>query len=74
MLWIVKKEVSHQIMSCNIHEGEDIEGNPSFELWVTRPNGKNLKVETNPSKSFIEEIKEAIDFAVEKGETALRLA
>ena len=74
MLWLILKQASHQIMSCNIHNDVDKEGNPIYQLWITRPNGKSLKIEENKEKKFIEEIKNAIDFAIENKEPALRLA
>lgn len=73
MLWLIIKNASHQIMSCNIHENKDENKNTSFQLWVTRPNGKNLKIKEDKDISIIKEIKEAIDYAVEHKETALRL-
>lgn len=73
MLWLIIKNASHQIMSCNIHEDEDKNKNPLFQLWITRPNGKNLKIKESNNRNIIEEIKEAIDYAIEHKETALRL-
>jgi len=74
MLWLIIKNASHQIMSCNIHETEDKNKEPLFQLWITRPNGKNLKIKESYKRNVIEEIKNAIDFAIEHKETALRLA
>lgn len=68
MIWIVKGDVSHQIISCNIHEEEG-----KYQIWVTRPNGKSLKLEESENKDEILEIKEAIDFAIEHKESTLRL-
>jgi len=68
MLWIIKGDFSHQIVSCNIFEEGDM-----YQLWVTRPNGKNLKLEEKADKAEIVLIKEAIDYAIEHGEPVLRL-
>jgi hypothetical protein len=69
MIWLIIGNVSHQIISCNVHEEDGV-----FQLWVTRPNGKNLKIEESTDKAKILEIKDAIDFAIEHKEPALRLA
>jgi len=70
MLWIVKDNMSHQIMSCNTHYDEQ---KGVYQVWITRPNGKNLKIDESKNEELIKEIKEAIDFAVEKREPVLRL-
>lgn len=69
MIWIIKDDMSHQIISCNIHEE-----NGMYQIWVTRPNGKNLKLDENKNKAIVMEIKSAIDYAIEHNEQALRLA
>lgn len=69
MLWIVKDNMSIQIIGCNI-----CEKNGMFQLWVTRPNDKSLMLDENTSKEEILIIKEAIDYAIENKEKALRLA
>ncbi len=68
MLWIVMEKDSHDIIACNIAEVGD-----HYELWVTRPTGKSLKIKESNSIGDVLLIKEAIDYAVENGETALRL-
>lgn len=68
MIWIVMKEDSHAIIACNVCQKND-----KFELWVTRPTGKSLKISESSEKQDMLLIKEAIDYAVEHGETALRL-
>lgn len=68
MFWLIIDDVSHQIMSCNIHNNND-----KFELWVTRPNDKNLKIAESNDWADIREIKDAIDFAIEHGASALRI-
>jgi len=68
MFWLIIGDVSHQIMSCNIHNNND-----KFELWVTRPNDKNLKIAESNDEADIREIKDAIDFAIEHGASALRI-
>ena len=69
MIWIVKGDFSHQIVSCNVHFEDD-----KYQLWVTRVNGKSLKLDENVNKDEILVIKEAIDYAIEHKEHALRLA
>lgn len=68
MFWLILDDVSHQIVSCNIHCNND-----KFELWVTRPNDKNLKITESFDAEDIREIKEAIDFAIENNFKALRI-
>lgn len=68
MFWLILDDVSHQIVSCNIHYNND-----KFELWVTRPNDKNLKIAESSDAEDIREIKEAIDFAIENNVKALRI-
>lgn len=74
MLWIVNKDTSHQIMSCNVHRDKDDKGEGIFQIWITRPNGKNLKLQESKNENTIVTIKEAIDYAIEKNEKVLRLA
>lgn len=69
MIWIIKNDMSHQIISCNIHNEDN-----KYQLWVTRPNGKNLKLEESVNKEEVMELKQAIDYAIEHNEQALRLA
>ena len=69
MIWIVKGDMSHQIISCNVHFEDG-----KYQLWVTRVNGKSLKLDENVKKEVVMELKEAIDFAIEHKEHALRSA
>ena len=62
MIWIIVNDESHQIISCNIHSADG-----RHQLWVTRPNGKNLKVLEKDTHSEIMEVKEAIDYAISSG-------
>jgi hypothetical protein len=68
MLWIILKNDSHSIIACNVCQRDG-----KYELWVTRPTGKSLKLMESKEEKDISTIKEAIDYAVEHGETALRL-
>ena len=45
MIWIIKDEMSHQIISCNVHLEDG-----KHQLWVTRPNGKSLKLQESEQK------------------------
>ena len=67
MLWIVDDNASYQIISCNTHDEGEIS-----QLWITRPNGKSLKIREG-SKEEVRLFKEAIDWAIEHKETVLRL-
>ena len=67
-MWIIKDEISMEIIACNVHEENDL-----FQLWVTRSNGKNFKLFENKDKEEVLTYKEAIDYAIEHKETALRL-
>jgi hypothetical protein len=68
MLWLIIGDSSHEIISCNtfFRDGK-------HQVWVERVNGKTLKVHESEEKSRIEEIKEAIDFAIEHGHKTLRV-
>ena len=68
MIWIIKGSESHEIISANVCHEKD-----KSELWVTRPNGKNLKVYENVDVHEVNLYKEAIDFAIEQGEKAFRI-
>lgn len=68
MLWIVREDSSIQIEACNIHKE-----NEKFQLWVTRPGGKTLKIDESENLEKIQEVKDAIDFAVENEIKTLRL-
>lgn len=71
MLWIIKGEMSHQIISCNVHFNSETK---KYELWVARPNGKSLKLQESTNEEEVVIIKEAIDFAIEHKDNVLRLA
>jgi len=69
MIWLViDNEKSDTIVSCNTHEE-----NGKYQLWVTKINGKTQKIRESENKADIQIIKEAIDYAIEKKETAIRL-
>lgn len=72
MLWIIDTNQSHEIISCNIFDNLDKTG--KFELWVTRPGGKSLIISESEDANDIFELKDAIDYAIETNERALRLA
>jgi hypothetical protein len=72
MLWLVIKGSSHQIISCNIHS-EDKTGNGLYQLWVERPNGKTLKIIESKNEEDVQEVKDAIDFAIKSGHPSLEL-
>lgn len=62
MIWIIKGNESHEIISCNTAIDDK-----KSELWVTRPNGKNLKI-FEGSSDDVKELKEAIDYAIKHNE------
>lgn len=67
-MWIIKNDMSHQIVSCNIHFEDD-----KYQLWITRSNGKNLKLSESDNKDEITTIKDAIDYAIKNNIPALEL-
>lgn len=68
-MWIIKDDVSHAIISCNTHQEGDF-----YQLWVTRPNDKNLMIMESKNKEEITMVKEALDYAIEHGKNALHIA
>lgn len=70
MIWIINQNESHQIISCNTNPNTDEHG---WELWVTRPNGKNLKVYENEDRVEVELRKEAIDYALKNNKPTIEL-
>lgn len=71
MIAIIKSDVTHYIISCNTNHNPNSD---THELWISRPNGKNLKVSESKDQQEISLIKEAIDYGIENGEFAIRLA
>lgn len=67
MIWLIIGEESHQIISSNVCNKGDM-----YELWVTRPNGKSLKIDEG-NKEKITEIKDAIDYAIEIGASTFKI-
>ena len=61
MLSIKVKNATYQVVGYNVHEGQEKD---SFQLWVIRPGEKGLLVKSG-SKEEVEELKSALDFAVE---------
>lgn len=68
MLWLVIKGASHQIISCNIHKESGL-----FQLWIERPNGKTLKISESKHLADVQEVKDAIDYAIKTGQPSLEL-
>lgn len=62
MIWIIKGDESHEAISCNSVYNDD-----KGEVWITRSNGKSLKV-LSGTKDEAKELKEAIDFAIKHNE------
>lgn len=70
-LWLVRgKDFSDTIIGCNYFFDEKTQ---KHQLWVTKPNNKTLLIAESDEKSIVEEIKEAIDFAIEHKDPVLRL-
>jgi hypothetical protein len=69
-MWIIKEQESHEIMSCNIHKNKDTN---FFELWATRPNNRSVKITESENLEDVSLVKEAIDYTIEEGQSALRL-
>lgn len=70
MIAIIKGNVTHYMISSNTNYNEKED---KHELWISRPNGKNLKIKESPDAEEIELVKEAIDYGIENGEHAIRL-
>lgn len=70
MLWIIKEDRSYQIVSCNLFYNRK---NKMHEIWASNAKGENFKLDEKRKREDVLLIKEAIDYAIETGETALRL-
>lgn len=71
MLWLIdskNSDKSFYITSCNIHKN-----NGEYEVWVGKPDGKTQLIRSSDNEESIREVKEAIDFAIEHKESALRI-
>lgn len=68
MLWLITGDSSHEIVACNTYFKGGV-----HQIWVERTNGKTLKVGESKDKAVINEIKEAIDYAISKGHKTLSL-
>lgn len=68
MIAIKKGERTTQIVACNTHEEEG-----EHQLWVEKPTGRTVCIARSTSKEEIQEIKDAIDYAISKGERMLEL-
>ncbi len=68
MISIIKGESTFTAMEHNIHQQDG-----KYQLWITRPNGKSFKVSEDDKVEKIQELKSAIDYAIEKGEAAFRI-
>lgn len=68
MIWIMTKSESLQITRCNTFEKDG-----RHQVWVERVGGKTFKLKESDNKAEIEEIKDAIDFAIGKKEPVLDL-
>jgi hypothetical protein len=62
------KGQSEQIIACNIFSEK---GN--HQLWVERINGKTRKIKESKDFEEVNEVKEAIDFAIREGHKSLEL-
>ncbi len=73
MLWLIRGEdQSDSIVGCNIFT-DSTKPKTEHQLWVTRTNGKTTMIDANEDKGVVQEIKDAIDYAIETGEPALRI-
>lgn len=70
MLWIIltNESASHQIIGANVAVKDDI-----YEMWITRPGNKGLKIKESPDKKEVMLYKDAIDYAIKQGESVLEL-
>lgn len=70
MLWVNLGDRSYQIISCNIARHKET---GLWQVWIERPNGMTTKVGESTDRKEVAIIKDAIDYAVERGETVLHL-
>ena len=68
MLWLILKDSSHCVVSCNTSRV-----GTKYQVWVERSNGKNLRVGESESEDDVNEIKDAIDYAISEGIKTLSL-
>ncbi len=68
MISIILGKATHQINSHNIHKEGD-----NYQLWITRPNDKNLKIKESTNENEIVELKEAIDYAIKHGQSTFEI-
>lgn len=70
MLWVNLGDRSYQIIACNVAKDKQ---SGLWQVWIERANGMNIKVGESSSRDEVREIKDMIDYAVERGETVVRL-
>lgn len=68
MLWLIKGENSYTVIGCNINKKND-----KYQVWIERPTGKTLMLSESEDESFVNVIKDAIDYAIENKIPTLRL-
>lgn len=68
MISIIKGDSTFTAVEHNISSQEG-----KHQLWITRPTGKSFKIVESGDLASITELKQAIDYAIEKGEKAFRL-
>lgn len=69
MLWLVIDSTkSETISSCNTFNNNGI-----YELWITKMNGKTMKVRESENPDEIQDYKLAIDYAIANRETVFYL-
>lgn len=67
-LWVKVKKATHQITSYNVHEEAGM-----YQLWLTKANGRTMKVIESANEADVLEVKEMIDFAVANSEPLVEL-
>lgn len=69
MIWLIIGNYSYQIISSNVFQSGD-----NHQVWVTKADGKNLKIMETKNEADAKELKDAIDFAIEMKEPTFKMA
>ena len=65
MLAIKLQEATYDVVGYNMFQVGDLTDN--YQLWIIRPGEKGMMVKTG-TRAEIQELKEALDYAIDSGE------
>jgi hypothetical protein len=68
MIAIKVDNATHEAISYNTHIEDG-----TYQLWIARPNGKNLKI-AEGTQAEMEELKSALDYAVEHNKRIFKIS